>query len=140
MKTNAVFALLLVAAVVLATGCDLFQGSGFQTGDGWSSGIAGSYKGIIFSGQTEFPGTTTFKIDDKGVLTGTYELDDNGTTVTGTLSDFQDLGKRKLSCKWHDKNGTGDFILTFTEDLSSFDGTWNNDGQDSASGWNGKKK
>ena len=141
MKTRTVFALLMAAALVWMTGCQFFQGrGGLQTGDGWTSRIAGSYKGDIFSGRiTKYAGTTTFKIDDKGVLTGTYELDDNGTTVTGTLSDFTDLGGGKLACKWHDKNGTGDFTLTFAEDLSAFDGLWSNEGQDATSAWNGKK-
>ncbi len=140
MKRRSVCTVLMVAAVTLMAGCGLFQGGGgYQTGDGWTSKIAGDYKGIIYSGQVEYPGTTTFAIDDKGILTGTYELDDKGTTVTGTLSGFREVGERKLACTWVDLNGTGDFTLTFTEDLSAFEGQWNDAGSENTSGWNGKK-
>jgi len=139
MKPPTVYLVIMLAATVLATGCQVFQGGGAGAADGWTSNIAGSYKGIIYTGQTEYPGTTTFAMDDKGMLKGTYALDENGTTVPGTLTDFREVGPRKLTCTWHDKNGSGPFVLTFTEDLSAFDGLWSNAGQPPTHGWNGKK-
>ena len=139
MKTNVVLALMLVAAMVLASGCPAPQ----QTPAGpdrWVTKAAGSYKGGIFSGKTEFPGTTRFQVDKKGSPSGTYELKEkDGTIVTGKLSDFRVVGDRKLACKWADKNGTGDFEMTFAEDFARFEGLWNDAGKEQKHAWNGKK-
>ena len=109
MKTNAVFVLLLVAAIVVAVACEP-EPKGPAAAGKWESKIAGSYKGIIYSGETEFPGTTTFKVDAKGALSGTYELKEpDDTVVTGKLSDFRIVAKNKLECRWVDKNGEGTF-------------------------------
>lgn len=142
MKMNALLTLLLVAVVVLAAGCEPEakpKPKGPAAAAKWESKIGGSYKGIIYTGQTEYPGTTTFQVDKKGGLSGTYELMDEGTKVTGKLSDFRIVAKNKLECKWVDTNGTGAFKVTFKDDLSSFKGTWNNDDNEEWSDWNGKK-
>ena len=139
MKTNVALALMLVGAMVLASGCPAPQGSP-AGGAKWVTKAAGSYKGGIFTGKTEFPGTTKVQADKKGALSGTYELKEaDGTVVKGTLSDFRTIGDRKLACKWKDKNGTGDFEMTFAADLASFEGLWNNAGQEQKHAWNGKK-
>ena len=139
MKMNVALAVMLVGAMVLASGCPAPQGSP-AGGAKWASKAAGSYKGGIFSGATEFPGTTKIQADKSGKLSGTYELKEaDGTVVKGTLSDFRTVGDRKLECKWTDKNGTGDFEITFAADLASFKGQWNNADNDQKHAWNGKR-
>ncbi len=138
MKTNVVFTLCLVAAVVLASGCVSTPKKGHGA-DSWAAHIAGSYKGGMWGGDTRYPGTTTFSVDAKGVLTGVYELDENGTAVPGKLSDFRVVGPRQLECKWEDKNGTGDLKMTFADNWSRFDGLWNADGTEEKNRWNGAK-
>ena len=140
MKTNAVLALFLVVAVVLVSGCQgqSIAGKG-QKVEGWAARIGGSYKGGIWTGKTRFPGTTKFNVDAKGLLSGTYELDEKGTTVPGTLSDFRVAGNRQLECRWKDKNGTGDLKMTFTDNLSSFKGFWSLDGKEQKHPWNGTR-
>ena len=137
MKMNVMFTLFLVVAVGLAAGCEAKKVTG---ADALATQIAGSYKSSIFSGSTEFPGTTKFGVDKDGAITGTYQLtEQDGTVVPGKLTDFRTVGPNKLQCKWEDKNGTGDFVLTFKADMSSFEGLWNDDGSDEKHAWNGKK-
>ena len=136
MKTNVLFTLLLVAAVAFVTGCDTTTGGGKEL-SGWQSKIAGSYKSAIFTGDIEYAGKTTFKTAG-GAISGTYELDDNGTKVTGTLTKITPDGDRKLKCRWKDTNGVGNFTLTFSADMSSFKGKWDNDAGGGGA-WNGKK-
>ena len=144
MKKKLAFVLLLAVPVVMAGGCGFFSDL-FSTGEkdpeGWPSQIAGSYKGDILTDQIVWPGTTTFAVDDDGAITGTYELEENGTTVTGELSDFRETGTRQLACRWKDKSGVGDFALTFAEDLKSFEGSWSNDADEKKTKhpWGGKK-
>jgi len=138
MKTHVVVGLCLAVAVVLAAGCQWTPTKG-QGAEGWVTRIAGTYKGGMWGGETRYPGTTTFSRDAKGALTGTYELDENGTAVPGTLSDFRVVGPRQLACRWKDKNGTGDLTITFTENLSQFDGLWTLDGAEAKHRWNGTR-
>ena len=137
MKTNVLITLLLAAAIAFVMGCETTPGGG-QKLSGWQSKIAESYKSAIFTGETEFPGTTTFKTSG-GKLSGTYELTAGGEKVTGKLTKFTAVGDRKLKCRWEDPNGVGDFTLTFSPDLSSFKGEWENDDGDASGAWNGKK-
>jgi len=137
MKTNAILSLALVLTLSLTTGCQLFQ-NGPADPDCWTANIAGDYKGTIFTGTIEYPGTTTFAFED-GALVGTYELDDKGKTVTGTLTDIKKAGERQLTCIWNDQDRKGPFTLTFSEDFSSFEGQWANEGEEPKHGWNGKK-
>jgi len=134
MKTKVVFTLLMVAAVTFMMGCDGATMGSAQKISGWPLKIGGAYKSDI----SAFTGTTTFKVSE-GTLSGGYELDDNGTKVTGTLSDFAATGKNKLKCRWKDMNGVGDFTMTFSDDLSSFTGKWDNDADGAGGPWNGKK-
>ena len=140
MKTKSACAMLLVAGLCMAQGCGLFSDKG-SGGDGWTACITGTYKGDILTGKTVWPGATTFAVDDDGAITGTYELDENGTTVKGELSDFSETGPRQLACRWKDKSGVGDFTLTFSEDSKSFDGLWSNDADEKKTKhpWGGKK-
>ena len=138
MKTNALFTLLMAAAVAFVMGCETTPGGG-QKLSSWQSKIAGSYKSVIFNGDAEFPAKTTFK-NDAGKLSGTYELDNSGLIVTGTLSKFSVTGDRKLKCRWiDDASRVGNLNMTFSADLSSFKGHWDPDDGDGNGAWNGKK-
>jgi len=138
MKSTVAFALCLAAAVVLAGGCQSTPTKG-RGADSWMTQIAGSYKGGMWGGETRYPGTTTFSVDAKGAVKGTYELDENGTAVPGKLSDFRVVGPRQLACRWEDKNGEGDLNMTFTDDLSRFDGLWTLDGAAEKHRWDGTR-
>jgi len=138
MKTNVLFTVLTIAAIAFVMGCDGTGMGGGQKISGWTSKIGGTYKSAIFTGKIEFPGTTTFKTSSEK-LSGTYELTAGGEKVTGTLSDFKATGKNALKCRWKDVNGVGNFTMTFSDDLSSFKGKWDNDANDAGGAWNGKK-
>jgi hypothetical protein len=137
---NALFTVLIVAAMTFVMGCgDSPENGTGQKITGWPLKIGGAYKGKVFAGaKINYPATTTFKTAD-GALSGAYELDDNGEKVTGTLSDFKPGAKNTLTCTWTDKNGSGGFTLTFSEDLSSFTGKWTNEEGKGGGAWNGKK-
>ena len=138
MKTHVVFALCLVVAGVLAGGCQSTPTKGHGA-EGWATQIAGTYKGGMWGGETKYPGTTTFSVGANGALKGTYELDENGTAVPGKLSNCRVVGPRQLACRWEDKNGAGDLAITFTENLSQFDGFWTLDGDPQKHRWNGTR-
>ncbi|MDP6545972.1 MAG: hypothetical protein QGH60_18485 [Phycisphaerae bacterium] len=138
MKTNVLFITLLTAAVAFVTGCETTPGSGRKI-SGWQSKIDGSYKSVIFNGETDYPAKTTFKTKD-GKISGTFEMDNFGLTITGKLVKFRVVGDRKLKCRWiNDEDRAGNFNLTFSEDLSSFKGHWDPDDGDGKGAWNGKK-
>ncbi|MBL7220236.1 MAG: hypothetical protein ISS69_08985 [Phycisphaerae bacterium] len=134
MKTNVLLALLTIAAVTFMMGCNGGAMGEAQEISGWPLKIGGAYKSEISS----FTGTTTFKVSE-GKLSGGYELTAGGEKVTGTLSNFAATGKNKLKCRWKDMNGVGDFTMTFSDDLSSFTGKWDNDADGAGGPWNGKK-
>ncbi len=137
---NVLLTVLMVAAVTFVMGCG--DGSENGTGQkitGWPLKIGGTYKGKIFAGaKINYPGKTTFKTAG-GALSGVYELIDGDEKVTGTLSDFKATTKNTLTCTWTDKNGSGGFTLTFSDDLSSFTGKWTNEEGKGGGAWNGKK-
>ena len=130
MKTNTLFVVLFAVMAALAAGC--------ETPQDLKSGIVGTYKGFIFNESEKYPSITTFKLGgDK--LSGKYELD-VGHTVTGELSEFTVIDKRKVTCKWVDHaSREGHLDMTFSPDLSSFEGIWNDEGIEGGSAWTGKK-
>jgi len=131
MKTNTLITVLLVGMVALIAGC--------ETPKDLKSGMVGTYKGFIFNEDEEYPSVTSFKLDgDK--LSGKYELD-VGHTVTGDLSEFVITGDRTVKCTWIDHaSRQGHLNMTFSSDLSSFEGIWNDEGLDGGSAWTGKKQ
>jgi len=147
MKTNVLFTLLLAAVAVFVMGCQKPQeyqpGPTTQQSEqrpvAWQSKIGGSYKSVIFNRDRQYEAKTTFKVDgDK--LSGDYELDVHGLIVTGTLGEFSITGDRKLKCRWRDDvDRVGDLSVTFSQDLSSFEGQWEPDDGDGNGAWNGKK-
>lgn len=139
MRTNALHILLLAAVVACVMGCGTTQ-QDEQKLDDWQSRIPGSYKSVIFNGETGYAAKTTFK-SDKDKLSGTYELDHDGITITGELRKFSVTGDRKLKCRWlDDESREGNFNLTFSADMSNFKGHWDRDDGDGNGAWNGGKK
>ena len=138
MKKTALLSLLTITAATFMTGCDIWPMGGGQEISGWPLEIGGTYKSQIYTGDIEFPGTTTFTAND-GKLSGEYELTASGEKVTGTLSDFKTVNDNTLKCRWKDKDGVGNFTIKFAKDMSSFRGKWENDENDAAGNWNGKK-
>jgi len=138
MKTNVLITLLITAMIAFVTGCEATPGGGRRISS-WQSKIDGSYKSVIFNGDTDYPAKTTFKTVG-GKLSGTYELDNFGITITGKLHKFSVVGDRKLKCRWiDDEDRVGNLNMTFAEDCSSFKGHWDPDDGDGDGAWNGKK-
>ena len=131
MKTNTLFVVLFAVLAALTAGC--------ETPQDLKSGIVGTYKGFIFNEEEKYPSKTTFVLTgDK--LSGKYELDDAGHTITGELSEFTVVGKRKINCTWVDHASREGYLnMTFSPDLSSFEGVWNDQDFEGGSAWNGKK-
>ena len=87
-----------------------------------SEKIVGTYDGIIVSGLDN-AGITIFSLSKTGEISGAYEFKDGDSFETGELTDCQ-LSGFNLRCIWHDKFGSGDFNVIFSDDFSSFDGKW----------------
>jgi hypothetical protein len=137
MKRAIVVVLMAVAAVWMG-GCQSVSREPSRQDD-WVSQIVGTYKGIIWSGEEEIPATTMLFRDGKGVLSGKYEMSEEGGVVAGKLYECSVVGNRKMKCKWEDEYGTGDLSLEFSDDLSRFEGLWNADGDSESYLWNGAK-
>ena len=133
MKTNLLFGLFMAISIGLVVGCNNTLDGPSAKPAGWQSKIAGEYPGIIGEGGSETEGTTWFKVvGDK--VTGTFEVG----MYAGVLKDFKVVGDRKFQCTWVDEDDRQGVITgTFSEDLSSFSGTWEADDGDGE--WQGKK-
>ncbi|MEP3232204.1 MAG: hypothetical protein ABJO30_05200 [Hyphomicrobiales bacterium] len=87
-----------------------------------SENIVGTYNGVITSGR-ETAGTTIFSLSNAREISGVYKFKYDGGIETGELTNCQ-LTNLNLYCIWHDRFGSGDFNVTFSDDFSSFDGKW----------------
>ena len=91
-----------------------------------NSNLAGTYEGIIWSNADE-PGTTTFFYTTDQKIVGKYIFVDGlSEEDKGTLNNC-DLSELVLRCIWKDEWGTGDFLIEFEADFSSFSGQWFDD-------------
>jgi hypothetical protein len=93
------------------------------------------------------PAETTFLKQANGGWSGTYFWEEghakNGSTrrEQGTLRDCKwSPASATIACTWKDFAGSGRFEAKFSDNLTSFEGTWGN-AQQTFSGhhWNGKK-
>jgi hypothetical protein len=132
MKTSLLFGLLMAISIGFVAGCGDNLATSAKSAP-WQTKIAGKYPGIIGEGGGEADGTTWFTVvGDK--VTGTYEVG----MYSGVLKDFKVVGDRKFQCTWVDiDDREGVITATFSEDLSSFSGTWEADDGDGI--WQGKK-
>ena len=109
-----------------------------------SEKVAGTYDGIIVSGLDN-AAITIFSLTKTGEIRGVYEFKYGDAYEPGELTDCQ-LSGLNLHCVWHDRFGSGDFNVTFSDDFSSFDGKWypavgdfQKYGRTAGERWNGKK-
>ena len=133
---------------LLALSTVFLWGSFTQTVFADSSNLVGTYEGTIWANSDE-PGTTEFYLTTDQKIEGKYVFIDgvSGDEGKGLLNNC-DLSGLVLHCIWNDEWGTGDFVIEFEEDFSSFAGQWfdeiSEDGRDvtSQSGhtWDGVKQ
>ena len=89
-----------------------------------NSKLLGTYEGIIWANSGN-PGTTEFYLTHDQEIEGKYVFIDGeiGGEDKGLLNSC-DLSGLVLRCIWNDEWGTGDFLIEFEEDFSSFAGQW----------------
>lgn len=99
----------------------------------------GAYKGtIVSSGIRNKSLTNIVKTKDKK-LVGTYYFMENSNKVNGELDQCYWQSAMQLKCKWHDKYGTGNLLMTFNKNYTAFNGTWNLKDDKSVYLWTGSK-
>lgn len=96
-----------------------------QTAYAENAAIVGTYSGIIWS-SGDAPGATQFFITSDEKIAATYIYDSFGETAEGSLNNCA-LTARVLRCIWNDEWGSGDFVVAFATDFSSFSGKWFDD-------------
>jgi hypothetical protein len=102
--------------------------------------IIGTYKSLIVCGRIGCPGITKIYYAEDGELNGEYEYTDKGAVAYGKLFDFEMLGPQKIKCKWKDKFGGGDLVVSFNEDHTEFKGYWKLDGRPNKYHWVGSRQ
>ncbi len=110
-------------ALALVAACGLVS-----TATAASDNISGVYRGTIATG-TDTPGMTVFTVSTLGEISGNYVFEDANGSASGELRDCY-FEVRMLRCVWHDAYGAGDFVVLFSPDYRSFDGSWFEDRQD----------
>jgi hypothetical protein len=89
---------------------------------------------------------TYFNRTPNGQLVGWYQVDQNGTTYTGTLSQGQEEVMASSDAhfyhfKWRDQFGSGDADFVFSPDYKTFDGSWSSDqNTEWFSSWSGSRR
>ncbi|MBT9099930.1 hypothetical protein KFZ76_19715 [Methylovulum psychrotolerans] len=107
----------------------------------WFFNIAGSYQGQATSTGQAYPVRTTFSIDSKNKIIGTYIIQENTKRIGGTLTHAEITGPKAIQFKWHDDNGSGILQVEFSEDLDSFTGHWGaGNTLDDSAVWNGVRE
>ena len=105
----------------------------------WLSQVVGSYKGQISSGGNLVSATTEFILSDTGALIGSYGMSEASGLTLGTLTQCRALEMRLVRCIWHDRYGTGDLEISFSDTFNSFNGTWGTPNATERSPWKGSK-
>jgi hypothetical protein len=96
--------------------------------------LAGVFLGHIFGGGDR--GESVFFLDAEGKLSGLYSMHFGNRQEPGRFSNLTfDRPTRQLVGNWTDKFGTGRINFTFTQDLLSFAGKWNETGP-----WDGRRQ
>ena len=111
---------------------------------GWVQQVPGAYSGQVSGGNYSAPIITEFILTTDGDLFGSYAILENAGTAEadlalGVLTNCQANVDYQLSCTWHDRYGSGTLNLGFTEDLATFDGQWNADGETVIFPWTGER-
>jgi hypothetical protein len=95
-----------------------------QAATNWLQRVAGTYEGKIWSAGVLLPTTTQFTFNSDGSVTGTYEADEGGLIIPGTLSGCKPVKARTIACVWDDFYGRGGAVFTFNAKYSKFEGYW----------------
>jgi len=96
-----------------------------QAADAENTAVIGTYDGIIWS-SGDAPGATQFFLTPDDEIAATYIYDSLGEAAEGRLDNCA-LTAQILRCVWNDEWGSGDFIVAFAPDFSSFSGKWFDD-------------
>ena len=86
------------------------------------SSVVGAFDGVIWS-NFEHPGMTEFYLTAEQNIEARYIFQDGDVESNGLLNNC-DLTVLVLRCIWNDEYGTGDFVVEFKSDFSSFSGRW----------------
>jgi hypothetical protein len=108
-----------------------------ESTDNWLGQAVGNYPGKIWSGDGLIPGETEFLLNDDKSLIGSYSMQGQGL---GVLSQCRAVRMLVARCIWHDRYGSGDLEVTFSENFSSFKGFWMPKGLTEKLPWNGKRQ
>ncbi len=87
----------------------------------------GKYRGSVYSADRHVPVVTTFYLDSRGEIAGSYVIEDGSTTTSGTLSNFTAIGEDSAKFTWQDKFGSGKLRILFSSNLEQFNGFWGTD-------------
>jgi hypothetical protein len=122
---------LRLAALVLSTLLSLSQIS-------WASmQINREYCGKAISNGEWVDVVTRLTTGPDGLLSGTYEFEDNGEMAPGTLREQGKHSEVARVLTWMDKYGTGTVVMSFAPDRASFTGLWGLGDDFPGLGWNG---
>jgi hypothetical protein len=108
-----------------------------QAATNWLQKVKGTYEGQIWSGGSLLPTTTNFIFNSDGSVTGSYEADEGGLLIPGTISDCKPVKGRTITCIWDDFYGQGRATFTFDAKFSRFDGHWTGDKTNNKFPWRG---
>ncbi|MEX2213720.1 MAG: hypothetical protein WD768_06310 [Phycisphaeraceae bacterium] len=95
----------------------------------WHESIAGTFKGTIGANNDAI--TIIFARQD-GELTATYTIDDPAFAPKpyhGKMTNFTELGKWMLACRFKDDMNAGSFEITFTRTLDALLASYTIDGK-----------
>jgi hypothetical protein len=101
--------------------------------------IDGKYCGVAWSGGELVEVVTRFETRADGLLVGSYDFADFGETTSGTLREYLKQSDDKRTLIWVDKYGTGQLVIRFDENRSSFTGHWGVYIETPTFPWNGKR-
>ncbi|PSB02056.1 hypothetical protein [Merismopedia glauca] len=110
-----------------------------QAATNWLQRVAGTYEGKIWSAGVLIPTTTKFTFNADGSVTGTYEADEGGLIIPGTISECKPVKGRTISCVWDDFYGKGGASFTFNAKYSKFEGHWTEGQSKTKYPWRGSR-
>ncbi|HNW93623.1 MAG TPA: hypothetical protein PKM88_12005 [bacterium] len=131
--------LFMILMAAMTAGCATTTGSAGDMVAASSPAVTGTYTGSLWSKSVVCPVTTTIT-QHEGVLSGSYVfVTGTGEEVPGTLDSFRALGEDRITCTWHDRFGSGDLILDFSADGTTFAGRWRNSKHPEWHDWSGAR-
>ena len=73
------------------------------------------------------------------MLVGSYEFADEGEVTSGELREYFKRSDDARTLIWIDKYGSGQLVIVFNDNRSSFTGNWGVYTDDPTSRWDGKR-